>query len=118
MNMAMTTETRQLLAAQLRAAADALITNPTGENFNLLSRAVAALTSAGASGVPIHLACCAMYDIYARYQEHAAITVSDREAKQIRAAIASVEEELPSLQVQNLKQAIAEVDVNCASVGA
>lgn len=114
----MTKDTHQLLASQLRMAGDAFITTPTGETFNQVTRAVTALTRAGVEGVAMQLACCALYDVYARYEEHAEITVSDREAKRIRAAIASINEALPTVTVPALKQAISEVDVNCASVGA
>jgi hypothetical protein len=105
------------VTSQLRLAADDLITHPSAEKFNQLSRAVAALTRAGATSVAIQLGCCALHDIYARYEQDAAITVREREGGQIREAIASLVEGLPSLEVAALKQAIAEIDVNCASVG-
>ena len=115
---AMPDETRQLLSSQLRMASVALFSTPTAENFNLLSRAMAAVSRAGVSSTAVQLGCCALYDIYARYEDTAAITVTDREAERIRAAIDSIDQALPELEVKALKQAIGEIDVNCASVGA
>lgn len=111
-------ETRQLLSSQLRMASADLLNTPAAENFNLLSRAIAAVSRAGVSNTAVQLGCCALYDIYARYETTAAITVTDGEAERIRAAIDSIDAALPSVEVKVLKQAISEIDVNCASVGA
>lgn len=116
--VAMAPETCQRLASELRMAGEAFITTPTGETFNLLTRAVTALSRAGVESVAMKLACCALYDVYARYEIRADITVTTQEAARIRAAIASINDDLSKVTVPALKQAIAEVDVHCASVGA
>lgn len=114
----MTNDTHQLLASQLRAAGDALITTPSTETYNQMSRAVTALARAGVAGEAMGIGCSVLLDISDRYGESAAITVTEREAELIRTAIASIDKALPALHVHTLKQAIAETDVNCASVGA
>lgn len=114
----MTTETHQRLALQLRMAGEALITSPTPDTYGQLSRAFAALARAGLAGEAMDLGNDALSDICDRYEETAVLSVTELEAEWIRASLASIDDALPLVAVADLKQAIKEVEVYCASVGA
>ena len=114
----MTTETYQRLALQLRMAGEALITHSTPDTYNQLTKMLAALVRARMSGPAIDLANNALSDICDRYVEEGRIYVTEVEAEHIRLAIASMDDRLPAVAVNHLRQAVAEVEVFCASVGA
>jgi len=114
----MTTETYQRLALQLRMAGEALITHPVPDTYNQLSKMFAALARAGMGGDDLDLANDALSDICDRFAEEGRIRITDVEAEHIRMAIANLDAQLPAVAVNHLRQAVAEVEVFCASVGA
>jgi hypothetical protein len=60
----------------------------------------------------------ALSDICDGYEATGALAVTDVQAEHIRLAVDSVNRALPLIPVNKLKQAVAEVEVFCASVGA
>ena len=114
----MTTETYQRLALQLRMAGEALITHPTPDTYNQVTKMFSALVRAGMAGEAIDLANETLSDICDRYEEMGAIQVLDYEAAHLRLAIASVDDRLPLVPVNRINLAVREVEVFCASVGA
>jgi len=114
----MTTETYQRLALQLRMAGEALITHPTPDTYNQLSKLFATLGRAGLGGNELDLGNDALSDICDRFEEEGRIRITDVEAEHIRTAIANMDRRLPAVAVNHLRQAQCEVEVYCASVGA
>lgn len=114
----MTTETYQRLALELRMAGEALITHPTPDTYNQMSKMFAALARAGMGGDALDLPNDALSDICDRFGEEGRIRITDVEAEHIRIAIADLDRRLPAVAVNHLRQAVAEVEVFCASVGA
>jgi hypothetical protein len=114
----MTTDTYQRLALELRMAGEALITHPTPDTYNQLSKMFATLIRARMAGDAIDLANDALSDICDRFEEEGQIRITDVEAEHIRIAIMSLDARLPAVAVNHLRQAVAEVEVFCASVGA
>jgi len=114
----MTTETYQRLALQLRMAGEALITHPTPDTYNQLSKLFATLGRAGLAGDALDQGNNALSDICDRFEEEGHIRITDVEAEHIRTAIANMDRHLPAVAVNHLRQAQCEVEVYCASVGA
>lgn len=114
----MTTETHRRLALQLRMAGEALITHPTPDTYNQLTKMLATLVRAKMSSPAIDDANKALSDICDRFEEEGRIYVTDEEAARIRAAVARLDDRLPAVAVNHFRQAVAEVEVFCASVGA
>lgn len=117
-NIPMVTETHRRLALELRMAGEALVTCPTVEAFNQLSKFLAALCNAGMAGEAIDLATDTMSDICDRYERVQKIGVSELEAEWLRLAIASIDDRLPLIPVNRFELAVAEVAVFCATIGA
>jgi hypothetical protein len=117
-NVPMVTETHRRLALELRMAGEALIARPTVDAFNQLSKMLAALCSAGMAGEAIDLATDTMSDICDRYERVQKIGVSGPEAERLRLALACIDDRLPLIPVNRFQQAVAEVAVFCATVGA
>lgn len=114
----MTAETYGRLALQLRMAGEALITHPTPDTYNQLTKMLATLVRAKMSSPAIDDANNALSDICDRFEEQGRVHVTDGEAVRIRAAVARLDEKLPNVAVNHFRQAQAEVEVFCASVGA
>jgi hypothetical protein len=117
-NIPMTTETYQRLSLQLRMAVEALITHPTVETYNQLTRRMATLVRCNLAGEAMDLGNDALSDICDGFEASGAITVTDVQAEHLRLAIDSIDRALPLVPVNKLRQAVAEVEVFCASVGA
>jgi hypothetical protein len=117
-NIPMTTDTFQRLELQLRMAAEALITHPTPDTYNQLTKMFSALARCNLDGEAMDLGNDALADICDGYEATGALAVTDVQAEQIRLAVDSVNRALPLIPVNKLKQAVAEVEVFCASVGA
>jgi hypothetical protein len=117
-NIPMTTETYQRLSLQLRMAVEALITHPTVETYNQLTRRMATLVRCNLAGEAMDLGNDALSDICDGFEATGAITVTDVQAEHLRMAIDSIDHALPLVPVNKLRQAVAEVEVFCASVGA
>lgn len=117
-NIPMTTETYQRLSLQLRMAVEALITHPTVETYNQLTRRMATLVRCNLAGEAMDLGNDALSDICDGFETTGAITVTDVQAEHLRLAIDSIDRALPLVPVNQLRQAVAEVEVFCASVGA
>lgn len=83
----MTTETYQRLALQLRMAGEALITHPTPDTYNQLSKLFATLGRAGLAGDQLDLGNDALSDICDRFEEEGRIRITDVEAEHIRTAL-------------------------------
>jgi len=114
----MTAETYQRLALQLRMAGEALITYPTPDTYNQLTKMLATLVRAKMTNPAIDEANKALSDICDRFEEEGRVHVTDDEASRIRQAVARLDEKLPAVAVNHFRQAQAEVEVFCASVGA
>lgn len=117
-NIPMTTDTYERLSLQLRMAVEALITHPTPDTYNSLTKIMSTLVRCNLVGDPMDLGNDALSDICDAYEVTGAIAVTDVQAEQLRLAIDSVDRYLPLVPVNKLKQAMAEVEVFCASVGA
>lgn len=117
-NIPMTTDTFDRLSLQLRMATEALITHPTPDTYNQLSKSMASLVNCNLVGEAMDLGNDALSDICDAYELTGAITVTDVQAEHLRLAIDSIAPRLPLVPVNKLKQAVAEVEVFCASVGA
>lgn len=114
----MTAETYGRLALQLRMAGEALITHPTPDTYNQLTKMLATLVRAKMASAAIDAANNALSDICDRFEEEGRVYVTDDEAVRIRQAVARLDEKLPNVAVNHFRQAQAEVEVFCASVGA
>jgi hypothetical protein len=117
-NVPMTTDTFQRLELQMRMAAEALITHPTPDTYNQLTKMFSALVRCNLAGEAMDLGNDALSDICDGYEATGALTVTDVQAEHIRLAVDSVNRALPLIPVNKLEQAVAEVEVFCASVGA
>jgi len=117
-NVPMTTDTFQRLELQMRMAAEALITHPTPDTYNQLTKMFSALVRCNLAGEAMDLGNDALSDICDGYEATGALTVNDVQAEHIRLAVDSVNRALPLIPLNKLKQAVAEVEVFCASVGA
>jgi len=117
-NIPMTTDTYQRLSLQLRMAVEALITHPTVETYNQLTRRMATLVRCNLAGEAMDLGNDALSDICDGFEATGAITLTDVQAEHLRLAIDSIDRALPLVPVNKLRQAVAEVEVFCASVGA
>lgn len=117
-NIPMTTDTFQRLELQLRMAAEALIAHPTPDTYNQLTKMFSALIRCNLAGEAMDLGNDALSDICDAYEATGALTVTDVQAEHLRLAVDSVNRALPLIPVNKLEQAVAEVEVFCASVGA
>jgi hypothetical protein len=117
-NIPMTTDTFQRLELQLRMAAEALIGHPTPDTYNQLTKMFSALVRCNLAGEAMDLGNDALSDICDGYEATGALAVTDVQAEHLRLAVDSVNRALPLIPVNKLKQAVAEVEVFCASVGA
>lgn len=79
---------------------------------------MASLVNCNLVGDAMDLGNDALSDICDAYQNTGAITVTDVQAEHLRLAIDSIAPCLPLVPVNKLRQAVAEVEVFCASVGA
>jgi hypothetical protein len=114
----MTQETYDRLALELRMAGEALITSPSVDTYNRLSKLLATLNRGGMRGTAIELGTATMNAICDRFQADGTISVTEDEAEQLRTAIWSIEPALPKMPVNRLRTALAEVAILCALVGA
>lgn len=117
-NVPMVTETHRRLALELRMAGETLIARPSVDAFNQLSKMFAALCNAGMAGEAMDLATSTMSDSCDRYEWVRKIGVKPCEAEWLRIAIASIDGRLAQLPVNQFAQAVAEVELFCATVGA
>lgn len=117
-NVPMVTETHRRLALQLRLAAEALIGAPSEVMYNTLSKMLASLNRAGLLSPALDAATDTMNHVVDRFERVGKVGVSDAEAKALRQAIASIDGTLARLPVNKFAEAVAAVEVYCASVGA
>jgi hypothetical protein len=117
-NIPMVTETHRRLALELRLAGETLINRPSPDAYNQLSKMFAALARAGMAGDMMTLAVDTMTDVCDRYERVGKVGVNECEAEWLRTAIASIDGRLAMLPVNKFAQAVAEVEVFCATVGA
>lgn len=117
-NIPMTDDTFQRLELQLRMAAEALITHPTPDTYNQLTKMFSALVRCNLVGEAMDLGNDALSDICDAYEATGALAVTDVQAEHLRMAVDSVILRLPLVPVNVLEQNVAEVEVFCASVGA
>lgn len=114
----MTTETQRQLALQLRMAVEAIISAPSVDTFNTLSKIFAALCGCGMAGGAIDLATDTMGGICDRYERVQRVGVKEGEAAALRQAADGIDSKLSMIPVNKLRRAIAEVQIFCAGVGA
>jgi hypothetical protein len=117
-NIPMTTDTFKRLELQLRTSAESLIAQPTPDSYNQMTKMFAALVRCNLVGDAMDLGNDALSNICDSFQSTGAVAVTDVQAEHIRMAVDSVILRLPQVSVNALKQAVAEVEVFCASVGA
>lgn len=117
-NIPMTTDTFQRLELQLRTTAETLIAQPTPDSYNQMTKMFSALVRCHLAGEAMDLGNDALSDICDAYEATGAIAVTDVQAEHLRLAVDSVNRALPLIPVNKLKQAVAEVEVFCASLGA
>jgi hypothetical protein len=117
-NVPMVTETHQRLALQLRTTCETLIARPSVDAFNQMSKMFAALCNAGMAGESIDLATDTMGDVCDRYERVGKVGLNECEAEWLRIAVAGIDQRLPFVPVNRFNQAVAEVELFCADVGA
>jgi hypothetical protein len=117
-NIPMTSDTFQRLELQLRTTAESLISRPTPDSYSQMTKMFAALVRCNLVGEAMDLGNDALSDICDGYQLTGAVAVTEVQAEHIRMAVHSVNQRLPLVSVNVLEQAVAEVEVFCASVGA
>lgn len=117
-NVPMVTETHRRLALELRMAGETLIGAPSPETYNQMSKILAALSRAGLAPDLLEPATATLNVICDRYERVGKVGVSDVEAQELRAALARLDGRMASLPLNKLQQAIAQVDIFCATVGA
>lgn len=117
-NVPMVTETHRRLALELRLAAEALIGAPSPVTYNTLSKMLAALNRAGLHVPALDNATATMNDVVDRFERVGKVGVSDAEAEQLRQAIANIDGGLARMPVNKFAEAVAAVEVYCATVGA
>lgn len=114
----MGTESYKRLALELHTTGETLMARPSPDSYNQMSKMFAALARVGMTGEAIDLATATMLAICDRYERVGKVGVSDDEASALRLAIASIDECLPKVAVNELRRAVAEVEIFCATVGA
>ncbi|MDQ2822760.1 MAG: hypothetical protein M3Y65_20675 [Pseudomonadota bacterium] len=117
-NIPMTTDTFQRLELQLRTSAETLISRPTPDSYNQLTKMFSALVRCNLVGETMDLGNDALSDICDGYQSTGAVAITDVQGEHIRLAVDSMTKALHLVPVNKLEQAVAEVEVFCASVGA
>lgn len=117
-NIPMTTDTFKRLELQLRTSTESLIARPTPDSYNQVTKMFSALVRCNLIGEAMDLGNDALSDICDAYTVTGAVAVTDVQAKHLRLAVDSVIQRLPLVPVNVLEQAVAEVEVFCASVGA
>ena len=114
----MTTEARNRLALELRASVETLVACPSPNAFNRLSKMLAALAGAGMDCAALEAASSTMNEICDRYERIGKVGLRDTEGEALRAAAGGIDQRLPYLPVNKLAEAVAQVEVFCATVGA
>lgn len=117
-NVPMGTDSYKRLALQLHTSCATLIDCPSPESFNQLSKMFAALCNVGMAGEAMDLATDTMSDICDRYEQHLVVTVTECEAEWLQLAVASIDDRLHQVPVNRLAEAVSQVEMFCAFVGA
>lgn len=117
-NVPMVTETHRKLALELRLATETLIAAPSPETYNTLSKMLAALKRAGLVSAALEAANDTMSDVVDRYERIGRVGMKDSEAAALRQAIAEIDGGLARIPVNKFTEAVAAVEVYCATVGA
>lgn len=114
----MVTETHRRLALELRMAAETLIARPSVDAYNVVSKMLAALNTAGMNCTALDCASTTLSDICDRYERIGKIGLKDSEAQSLRQAMAGIDGQLALIPVNKFAAAVAEVEVFCAIAGA
>lgn len=114
----MVTETHRRLALELRLAGEALIGAPSPVTYNTLSKMLAALKRAGLASSSLDHANDTMGDIVDRFERVGKVGLKESEAAALRQAIAGIDGSMARIPVNKLSEAVAAVEIFCASVGA
>lgn len=117
-NVPMVTETHRKLALELRITAETLIARPSPDTYNQMSKMLAALCRAGMAGAALDCANNTMLDVCDRYERIGKVGLKDSEAAALRQAIAGIDGRLAMVPVNKLSEAVAAVEIYCATVGA
>ena len=114
-NVPMVTETRDRLALEIRMAGETLISRPTVDTYNTLSKMFAALNRAGLADI-VDPGSQTMNKICDRYERTGGITVEAEEATGLRQVIADVDANIHRIPLQRFDQAVTDVEVFFAVV--
>ena len=114
----MTTEPHRRLALELRLAAETLISAPSPESYNTLSKMLAALNRAGLKFPAVDEATNTMNAICDRFERVGKVGVSLTEAAELRRAIARIDGAMWRIPVNLFAEAVAAVEVYCVAIGA
>ena len=117
-NVPMTTEARNRLALELRTSVETLVACPSPDSFNRLSKMLAALSRAGMECAALEAASSTMNEICDRYERIGKVGLRDTEGEALRVAASGIDQRLPYVPVNKLAEAVAQVEVFCATVGA
>jgi hypothetical protein len=117
-NVPMVAETHRKLALELRLATETLIARPSPDSYNTLSKMLAALTRAGMASTALDGANSVMSDIVDRYERVGKVGLKETEAQALRQAIAGIDGRLALIPVNRFAEAVATVEVFCATIGA
>lgn len=114
----MVAETHRRLALELRLACESLIGAPSPETYNTLSKMLAALKRAGLDNQALGHANDTMGLIVDRYERVGKVGLKDTEAAALRKAIAGIDGSMARIPVNKFSEAVAAVEVFCATLGA
>jgi hypothetical protein len=117
-NRPMTAPAHRRLALEIRLAVETLAAAPSVESYNTVSKMLAALTRAGLKCEALDRANAVMDVVVERYSRVNKVDLKDDEAAALRKAIAAIDGRMATIPVNRIAEAVASVEVFCASVGA
>lgn len=106
------------LALEIRLAVETLAEAPSVESYNTVSKMLAALTRAGLKCEALDRASDVMDVVVERYSRVGKVGLKGVEADALRQAIAVIDGRMATIPANRIAEAVASVEVFCATVGA
>lgn len=117
-NRPLTAPAHRRLALEIRLAVETLAAAPSVESYNMVSKMLAALARAGLKCEALDRANEVMESIVDRYGRVGKVGLKDAEAESLRQAIAVIDGRMATIPANRIVEAVASVEVFCATAGA
>lgn len=117
-NRPLTAPLHRRLALEIRMAVETLAAAPSVESYNTLSKMLAALARAGLQCEALERANGVMDLVVERYSRVGRVGLKDAEVAELRQAIAVLDGRMATIPANRIAEAVASVEVFCATVGA